>query len=165
MEQTKTVRPRNWLYELLVCLEILLILAIWWILTESRQKAFLFGALTYFSLAWPLRLTLQWNHRKGIQFFQRRNYKEAATAFQKSFDFFSVHPWIDKYRFVTMFSTSALPYQQMALNNMGLCYLYMGENEKALQSLHKLAQMNSSYPNIAKTIEEIQKHINEEATH
>ena len=62
-------------------------------------------------------------------------------------------------------ASSAFPYQQMALNNMGLCYLYMGENEKALQTLQKLAQMNSSYPNIAKTIEEIQKHINEEATH
>lgn len=163
MEQVKTIRPRNWFYELLVCLEMLLIIGIWWVLSNSWQYAFIFGGLTYITLAWTLRLILQRHHRNGMQFLRCKKYEEASVAFLNSYNFFATYPWVDNYRFVTMFSSNALPFQQMALNNLGICYLYMGEDEKALEVLKNLAELNNNYPNITKAIEEIQKHIDETA--
>ena len=66
---------------------------------------------------------------------------------------------------MTMFSSNAIPFQQMALNNMAICYLHMDEEEKALEVLQNLAELNNHYPNVVKAIEEIQKHIEEKATH
>lgn len=163
MAQPKTIRPRNWLYELLIILEIILIVGIWRIFSGSWKYAFLFGGLTYLILAWTLRLILQRHHRKGIQFLQRKEYKQAAEAFQNSHDFFAAYPWIDQCRFITMFSSSAIAYRQMALNNLGLCYLYMGEPAAALDAFKKLAELNSDYPSIDKIIREIQSHIDDTA--
>lgn len=163
MEQTKTIRPRNWVYELLVCLELLLIIGIWWAFSDSWKHAFIFGGLTYFILAWALRLVLQRHHRKGMHFLRCKNYEAAAEAFRNSHRFYESHPWVDQYRFITMFSSSAIPYRQMALNNLGICYLYMGENIAALNVFKELAALNSAFPHIHKTIQTIQSHIDEAA--
>lgn len=165
MEQVKTIRPRNWRFELLVCLELFVIIGIWWIFSDSWKYAFFFGGFTYIVVAWTLRLTLQRHHRNGMQLLRHKKYDEAAVAFQKSYDFYAKYPWIDKYRFITMFSSNAIPFQQMALNNLGICCLYMGEVEKALEILKKLAKLNDRYPNITKVIAEIEKHIDETARH
>lgn len=163
MEQVKTIRPRNWLFEFLVGLELFLIVGIWRMCLDSWKYAFMFGGTTYIVLAWTLRLILQQHHRRGMQLFRRKQYGEAAAAFRDSRDFFAAHPWIDKYRFVTMFSSNAIPFQQMALNNLGLCYLHMGEDEKALAAFRQLSELNSDYPYIRKTLEAIQKHMEETA--
>lgn len=161
MEQIKTIRPRNWLYESLVMIELILIVGIWWMFSDSWRYAFVFGGFTYLAFAWTLRLILQRYHRKGMQLLRLKKYEEAVEAFQNSHNFFAAHPWIDKCRFITMFSSSAIPYRQMALNNLGICYLYMGEDAKALDEFKKLAKLNSSYPYIDETIREIQSHIDE----
>ncbi len=161
MKQEKTIRPRNWFYECLVAAELIIIVGIWRLFSHSWQAAFIRGGLTYLLLAWTLRLVLQRHHRKGMKLLRGKQYEDAAKAFRESFDFFAKHPWIDKYCFITMFSSNAIPYQQMALNNMGVCYLHMGENAKALDAFKKLLKMNPNFPDIAKTVGEIEKHIAE----
>ncbi len=165
MEKNKIIRPRNYLYEFIVIFIGLLLIGIWWIILRSTHKAILFGCLSYLILAWCLRFIFQKHHMNGMRFLRAKNYSHAAAAFQQSHDFFEKHAFIDKYRVITMLSSSAIPYQQMALNNMGICYLYMGEDAKALDVFKKLAELNSSYPYISKTIEEIEKHIDEAARH
>lgn len=163
MEQIKVIRPRNYLYELLVIINGLILIGIWWIFLQSARKATLAGCLSYLFLAWCLRFIFQKYHMNGMKFMRAKNFSDAAAAFQQSHNFFEKHPSIDKYRFITMFSTSAIPYRQMALNNLGICYLHMGEDAKALDAFKKLAELNSNYPYITKTIEEIEKHIDEVA--
>ena len=157
------IRPRNYLYEFLVILNGLVLIGIWWIILQSIRKAAMAGCISYLILAWCLRFAFQKHHMRGMKLLRAKAYSDAAAAFQKSHDFFDKHPFVDKYRFITMFSSSAIPYQQMALNNLGICYLHMGEDVKALDTFKHLAELNSNYPNIAKTIEEIQKHIDETA--
>lgn len=159
MAQFPIIRPRNYLYEFLVILNGLVLIGIWWLIFKSLYPALLAGCWSYLILAWSLRLTFQKHHRKGMKLLRAQNYTEAATAFKNSYEFFAKHPNIDKYRFITMFTSNALPYRQMALNNLGICYLYMGECTKALETFTALATLNSNYPYITKTIEEIQKHI------
>ena len=163
MEREKVIRPRNWLYELLVCAELAFIVAIWQMVFRSWLRTFMFGGTTYLILAWTLRLTLQRHHRKGMKLLRQKQYEEAAAAFQNSFSFFTKHPWIDKCRFITMFSSNAIPFGQMAVNNLGICYLHMGEDAKALEAFTKLAEISGNYPNITTIIAEIQKHIDDTA--
>lgn len=161
MDQQKMIRPRNYWYECLVILSGLVFIGIWWLILRSARKAILAGCLSYIILAWSLRFAFQKHHMDGMKLMRAKNYHEAAAAFQQSQDFFEKHPAIDKYRFITMFSSSAIPYRQMALNNLGICYLYLGEDAKALDVFKKLAELNSSYPNIDKAIKEIRSHIDE----
>ena len=163
MEQRKTIRPRNYLYEGLIIVEELIIVGIYWFVLGSWKYALVAGGITYLVLAWTLRLSLQRYHRKGMKLLHNKQNPDAVLAFQSSYDFFSRYPWIDKYCFITMFSSNAIPYRQMALNNMGICYLYMEQNQKALETFQKLAQLNPDFPNIAKTIDEISKHMKEVA--
>lgn len=116
MEQKQIIRPRNYFYEILVILNELALVAVWWLILQSPLKAVWAGCLTYLVLAWTLRLLFQKHHRNGI-------------------------------------------YQQMALNNLGVCYFHMGENRKALEVFKKFAEQNSNYPNIDHTIEEVEKRI------
>lgn len=91
-------------------------------------------------------------------------FSEAAAAFNNSFDFFQKHYLIDRFRFITMFASSAIPYKEMALNNLGICYLHMNEDEKALNTFSKLAEINPKYPYISQTIDQIKMHISESQT-
>lgn len=141
MKQEKTLRPRNNFYEfLLVCQQFALI-GLWWIILRSLIYACIFGSLHYFLLAIPLRLTVPRHHRRGKKLLQAKRYPEAIAAFQASYDFFHTHPWIDKYRFITMFTSAAIPYGEMALNNIVYCYQKLGDNNAAAQALVKLAEV------------------------
>ena len=161
MKQQNVISPRNILYEFLVILNGLVLIGIWWLILRSGREAAFAGCVSYLVIAWCLRLTLQKHHRHGMQLLRSKNYADAADAFQKSRAFFEKYPWIDKYRFITMFSSNAIPYEQMALNNMGLCYLHLGENGKALDAFQTLARQNPKYPRITEVIAQIQNHINE----
>ena len=161
MEQTPIIRPRNFLFEFIVIIEELLIIIIWWLFLRSWIYALLAGIITYLALAWTLRLTLQRHHRKGMKLMCAKQFSEAADAFKNSFDFFQKHSLIDRFRFITMFASSAIPYKEMALNNLGICYLHMNENKKALNTFLKLAEINPKYPYISQTIDQIKIHINE----
>jgi tetratricopeptide (TPR) repeat protein len=161
MEKVKTIRPRNWLYEWIVIAEEVIIFAIWLMILKSWPHAVIMGGLTYLTLAWTLRLTLQRHHRKGMKYLQQGNYEAASKAFESSYTFFTTHSWIDRYRFITMFYSNAVPFRQMALNNLGLCYLYMNEGAKALEVFQKLAEINPDYQNITRAINELQTHIAE----
>ncbi len=161
MEQNKTIKQRNYLYEVLIIIIAVAIDVIWWFILNSVYKAIFAGCLSYYLLAWSLRLFFQKHHRKGMACMRAKNHSDALTAFKQSLDFFEKHPLIDKYRFITMFSSSAISYRHMALNNIGICYLHMGEDNKALDFFKKLAEENSKFPHIYDTIEIVERHINE----
>ena len=161
MNQMKTSRPRNWLYEFWIILIGAVLIGFWWLILGSARQALVAGAWTYLILAWSTRLIFQKHHRRGMQHLRNQNYLDAVAAFQKSYDFFTKYPAIDKYRFLTMFTSSAFPYRQMALNNMGLCYLYLGQEEKALETFEELAELNPEYTNLKEAIEMIRQHLRE----
>lgn len=161
MEQTPIIRPRNFLFEFIIIIEELLIIIIWWLFLRSWIHALLAGSITYLALAWTLRLTFQRHHRKGMKLMRANRFSEAADAFKNSFDFFQKHYLIDRFRFVTMFASSALSYKEMALNNLGICYLHINEDQEALNTFLKLAEINPKYPYISQTIDKIKMHINE----
>jgi hypothetical protein len=48
----------------------------------------------------------------------RKNYPVAIREFQSSYDFFTKHLWLDRFRAFTMMSPSVWSYREMALMNI-----------------------------------------------
>ena len=159
MNKPKVYRPRNWLFEVLVVAEGVALVLLWSLILGSWKAGVFAGACTYLLLANLLRRSFQKHHRRGIAFFKSGRWSEAEKAFTESYEFFTAHPWIDKYPFISMLSSNAVPYRHMALNNMGICRLNRNEPEKALEAFELLRELNPDYPMLDKTISTIKEHL------
>jgi tetratricopeptide (TPR) repeat protein len=67
-------------------------------------------------------------------------FEEAIACFEKSYHFFSRNSWIDKYRYVTLFSASKMSYKEMALCNIAFCYSQVNEGLKAIEYYERTLQ-------------------------
>src|SRR4051812_3023465 len=81
----------------------------------------LYGALTYLVISFVLRTFIPKDHRRGMALVKQKRYAEAIPFFKNSYTFFTKNLWIDKYRYLTLFSSSAISYREMALNNIAFC--------------------------------------------
>lgn len=100
----------------------------------------LWAAVTYLVLSVLLRLTVAGQQRMGIRCVRKEQYEAAIEHFQKSYDFFKRHHWVDKYRFITMLSSSRISFKEMALNNIAYCYGQMGDGVKAREYYERTLQ-------------------------
>ena len=91
----------------------------------------LFAAFTYVILSFGLRSLLTTDHRQGIKLVKEQNFADAISYFQKSVDYFTKNSWLDKYRFLTLLSSSKMSYREMGLCNIAFCYSQTGDGIKA----------------------------------
>lgn len=97
---------------------------------SGSDEAALWAAMVYLVLAYGLRYFVPVDHRKGLRELKQENYEEALKYFEKSHDFFSAHPLVDRFRAFTMFSASKLSYREMALMNKYVCLEALGRTEE-----------------------------------
>jgi tetratricopeptide (TPR) repeat protein len=91
----------------------------------------LFGFFTYLLISIIVRNLIAKYHRKGIQNMQKRNFIDAINCFERSYEFFNHHNWLDKYRYIFLLSSSKISYKEMALCNIAFCYGQIGNGEKS----------------------------------
>ena len=91
------------------------------------------GTVTYLAISLALRILIPKDHRKGIVLVKQQKFLEASSYFEKSYEFFSKNLWIDKYRFLTLLSSSRISYREMALCNIAFCYSQIGDGKKAIE--------------------------------
>jgi len=114
------------------------------------SDALMYAMLTYLIISLTLRFGIAHNHRKGISFCKAGNYDQAISEFKKSYDFFSKHAWLDKYRYIALLSSSRISFTEMALINIAFCSSQIGNGLMAKQYYKKaLEQFPKS--EIAKT--------------
>lgn len=99
-------------------------------LADSKEFI-IYGALTYLFISYGLKNFIPINQRVGMRLIHRREFLNAIPYFQSSYDFFNKNSWIDKYRYITLLSSSKMCYREMALNNIAFCYSQIGEGDKA----------------------------------
>ena len=99
-------------------------------LFEFREP-FLFGALIYLFLSFGLRNLVAKDHRRGIKLVKRMEYESAILSFEKSVLFFNKNKWVDKFRFLTLLSSSRMTYKEMGLCNIAFCYSQTNNGQKA----------------------------------
>ncbi|MBE5791238.1 MAG: hypothetical protein IJN21_10645 [Clostridia bacterium] len=157
-----TVRKRNYWFEALGLIEVMAFILLGYAIFRDWMSGIYVGSLTYLVVAWTLRLTLQKHHRKGMRLLKAEMYEKALVCFQKSEAFFEKHAWIDKYRFITMFSSSAYSYREMALHNQAHAYLRLNCPLDAIAPLEKLAKINPKRTDAAKAANEIREKLKQE---
>ena len=148
-------RKRNYLFEALVACEILIIYLIWFFILHTATDAFIAAAFTYYPLAWLLRLTLQRHHRSGMHNLKSNNFSEALICFQKSEMFFTRYNWIDRYRYITMFASSAYSYREMALQNQAYSLIQLNRIAEAGEVLVKLLEIAPDRDDVSHLLHEI----------
>lgn len=99
----------------------------------ESQDPFLYGAFTYVGLSFCLRTFVPKDHREGMRLVKQQNFTDAISKFEKSVDFFTKNSWLDKYRFLTLLSSSKMTYKEMGLCNIAFCYSQINNGQKAKQ--------------------------------
>ncbi|WP_132055695.1 hypothetical protein [Pseudocnuella soli] len=97
------------------------------------SEPFLHGTLTYLAISFCLRTFIPRDHMQGMKLVKEQKFSEAIPSFKRSYEFFSKNLWIDKYRFLTLLSSSRMSYREMALCNVAFCYSQVGEGIKAVE--------------------------------
>jgi len=83
-------------------------------------------------------------HRTGIRLVKRGEWDEAIPFFQQSYEFFSRHPWVDRFRAVAILSPSRISYREMALANIAFCH---GQAGRGLESRQGYERTLVEFPN------------------
>lgn len=94
-------------------------------------EPFILGAFSYAFLALGLRNLIANKHRKGIRLVKQHKFTESIPYFEKSVSYFTKNKWVDKYRFLTLFSISKMTYKEMGLCNIAFAYSQTGNGKKA----------------------------------
>lgn len=102
----------------------------------------LYGAITYLVISYLLRNVVAGKHRKGMQQVKANNFQQAIPLFEESLAYFQNNEWIDKYRYLTLLSSSKMSYKEMALVNIAFCYGQLGEGEKAREYYNEALKEN-----------------------
>ena len=148
--KTPMVRQFAWISIIPHLLFMGIFLFIFTLIVKPFYFALCLAAVTYLIISFSLRFGLLRNQRKGIRLLKKENYQLAIEEFQKSYDFFTKHAWLDKYRYLTLFDSSRISYTEIALNNIAFCCLQTGEATLAKQYYEKTLEQ---FPNsgMAKT--------------
>jgi tetratricopeptide (TPR) repeat protein len=92
----------------------------------------LVGSLAYLVLSFTLRRVIPAHHRAGLKLFRKERFAEAIPRFERSYEFFAKHRWLDRWRFLTLLSSSRISYREMALLNLAFCLAQSGQRDRAL---------------------------------
>ena len=98
------------------------------------------GTAAYMVLSIGLRRLVPRDHRAGVALFRRERFADAIPRFQRSYEFFTRHRWLDDWRFIALLSSSRISYREMALLNVAYCYGQMGDGERSLECYQRVAQ-------------------------
>lgn len=109
----------------------------------TEKHGAVIGCCGYLFLSLLLRSVIARHHRRAITSCKRQQYARAIPEFEKSVEFFRRHPWLDRWRAVTMFSTAAMHYREMALVSLGFCHSQLGDG---VQSRRYYEQALAEFP-------------------
>ena len=98
---------------------------------QEFVHALMIGCGIYLAYSIGSRRIITAAHRKGIRLSKQGEFRDAIEYYRRSHDFFTMHPWVDRYRSIVLMSCSAMSYREMALVNMGFCYGQIGDAQKA----------------------------------
>ncbi len=111
------------------------------LIVKPLSTATLYATVVYLVISLTLRNTITHNQRKGMTLTKAEKYPQAIDEFKKSYAFFRKYAWIDKYRYMTLLSSSRISYTEMALVNIAFCYTQSGNAELSKEYYQKALQL------------------------
>lgn len=162
-----TVRPISWPATIPQLLALAAAVAIGWSATQSSTGVFC-GAAAFLIYSFSSRKLIPLAHRRGIRLAQTQQFEEAIRAHEESYQFFTRHSWLDRYRSITMMSPSAMSFREMALINIAFAYSQIGNGERSKEFYQRAQEefpdsgMANAALNMIKSIERL--HVKAEDT-
>jgi hypothetical protein len=103
----------------------------------DRNNFFVLGFITYLIVWYGLRtFAFPKDVHKSIKLIREEKFKEAVPYIERSIEFYNKHPWIDKYRFLLMVSSSKRGILESSICNLGFCLLQSG-NARAAKEVYE----------------------------
>lgn len=135
------MRQRAWqsMFPQFIILGLLIIVFISFV--KPLWLAICLGVVVYWAIHFILEFCIPHNHRKGILLCKKGSYIQAIEEFKKSYNFFCKHTWIDKYRYLTLQSSSRASYAEMALINIAYCYVQSNNIKLAKEYYQKALEL------------------------
>ena len=130
MQRVPTVGPISWPATIPPLLALSAAVSMGWFVTRSASGIFL-GAAAYLIYSFSSRKLIPHAHRRGVRLSQTQQFEDAIHAHEESYEFFTRHSWLDRYRAITMMSPSAMSFREMALINIAFAYGQIGNGNKA----------------------------------
>ena len=153
-----TIRYWSWAHVVPQLLSLALLILLFWIFLPAQDvgEAFLFGAAIFVTYSFGSRYLIPTAHRRGMKAMSLKDYDTAIDQFQRSYEFFSKHYWLDKYRGVTMMSPSIWSYREMALMNVASAHVARKDFEAAQAACLRVLDESPQNEIASSTIEMIQ---------
>lgn len=123
--KTPIVRQIAWVSVISQLVVMCTIFAVMYVL--NAPVPILTGALVYLH---SLRRLLPAAHRRGVALFKKQGFTAAILEFERSYESFTHHKWIDDFRDLTLLSSSRISYHEMALLNIAFCHGQGGTERK-----------------------------------
>jgi len=99
---------------------------------RMEEVGWIVAAVVYLVLRFLLQSVVAKDHRRGIRKIQQHKFEEALDCFKRSTEFFTQNSWVDRYRFITLLSSSKMTYREISLCNWAFCLSQMGRGEEAI---------------------------------
>ncbi|UIR57320.1 tetratricopeptide repeat protein [Sphingobacterium sp. SRCM116780] len=90
-----------------------------------------YSVIIYLLLLIVLKTAVPLSHKKGMSLIKKGEFRKAIEKFENSVTFFTKNAWVDKFRYITILSSSKMCYREMALCNIAFCYTQTNEPTKA----------------------------------
>jgi len=107
---------------------------------EGFRHSIMLGCAIYLVYSIGSRRLIASAHRSGIRLTKQGKFQEAIQQFERSYQFFARHNWIDQLRSLVLMSPSAISYREMALVNIAFCHGQLGNAESAKEYYSKTLQ-------------------------
>lgn len=122
-----------------VIIQILLLLLMTLGFYQIDKTNFLFYSFGVFVVLLVIvRYVIPRHHRQGITLYKMQKFEQAIPFFDKSYQFFKKYPWIDKYRYFVLLSSSRVCYTEMALLNKAFCLAQAGKKDESITEYKKV---------------------------
>lgn len=106
----------------------------------------LLGLWAYVMISISLRLGITPAHRKGVQAVKAGRFADAIPYFEQSRAYFEKRPWLDRYRYLLLLSTTAWSYREMAMANRAFCLSQLGRRTDSINAYEEVLR---EYPESA----------------
>lgn len=139
------VRQVSWVATIPQIVAVATAIGLGWFIAQSPAGGAC-GAAVYLLYSFASRKWIPRDHRRGIRLSQNHQFAEAIVAHQESYDFFTRHTWLDRYRSITMMSPGAMTFREMALINIAFAHSQLGDGAKAKECYRRAL---AEFPNSA----------------
>jgi hypothetical protein len=136
-EKIPTIREFSWWSAVPHLAAMLVLLVGSLAIFHERSTGLAVGAGAYLLLSRGLKAVLAKDHARGVRLLHGSKYDEAIAAFERSYAFFSRHAWLDRWRYLTLLSSSAYSYRELALCNIAFANLQLSRVQPALTAYRK----------------------------